>query len=190
MKKYILLLFSSISLSTISFSQCASAGNDTIIEICKNTPFNLDSLLSDIADINGAWYNTSNMLINNTTIISSNIPGEYTYTYVVNDTICATYDTALVLVKVVWWECYYWSIDELPDSFIQLSPNPASEALTLTLPDGEVLQGVKIYNALGQEVLVQKTAALLINVAPLESGFYTLELAMNDKRYAKRFVKI
>ncbi len=81
-------------------------------------------------------------------------------------------------------------IDEQTESYFQLSPNPANEALTLTIPDGEVLQGVKIYNALGQEVLVQKTAALLINVAPLESGIYTLELAMNDKRYAKRFVKI
>lgn len=80
--------------------------------------------------------------------------------------------------------------DELSESFFQLSPNPVNDVLKLTIPDGEVLQGVKIYNALGQEVFLQNTAALLINVAQLESGFYTIELAINDKRYAKRFVKV
>lgn len=80
--------------------------------------------------------------------------------------------------------------DELSESFFQLSPNPACETLTLNIPDGEVLQGVKIYNAMGQEVFLQDTTALLINVAQLESGFYTIELAINDKRYAKRIIKL
>lgn len=80
--------------------------------------------------------------------------------------------------------------DELSESFFQLSPNPASEALTVTIPDGEVLEGVKIYNAMGQEVFAQKATNQVITVSQLESGFYTIELAINDKRYAKRFIKL
>lgn len=83
---------------------------------------------------------------------------------------------------------YFVGIDEQSDSFFQLSPNPVNDAITLIISDGEVLESVKIYNALGQEVFLQNTAALLINVAQLESGFYTIELAINDKRYAKRFI--
>ena len=85
---------------------------------------------------------------------------------------------------------YFVGIDEQSESFFQLSPNPVNDVLALTIPDGEVLESVKIYNAMGQEVFAQKTNVLLIDVAQLENGFYTIALSINDKRYAKRFVKV
>lgn len=85
---------------------------------------------------------------------------------------------------------YFVGINEQSESYFQLSPNPVNDALKLTIPDGEVLESVKIFNAIGQEVFLQNTAALLINVVQLENGFYTIELTINDKRYAKRFVKV
>lgn len=85
---------------------------------------------------------------------------------------------------------YFVGIDEQSESFFQLSPNPVNDVLALTIPDGEVLESVKIYDAMGQEVFAQKTNVLLIDVAQLKNGFYTIALSINDKRYAKRFVKV
>jgi hypothetical protein len=85
---------------------------------------------------------------------------------------------------------YFVGIDEKSETFFQLSPNPVNDALALTIPDGKVLESVKIYNAMGQEVLAQKTNILLIDVTQLENGFYTIELTINDKQYVKRFVKL
>lgn len=187
MKKYILLLFSSITLSNISFSQCASAGNDSVVEICRNQVINFDSLLSDNADTNGVWYNYFGNPITNSAF-SSNLYGQYSYPYVVYDSICFTSDTSWVTINVI--TCIEGSIAEQSESFFKLSPNPVNDALKLTIPDGEVLVSVKIYNAMGQEVFAKKTNILLIDVALLENGFYTIELTINDKRYAKRFVKL
>jgi hypothetical protein len=110
--------------------------------------------------------------------------------------VCYVYDTlgvyhcqsSAVNINVII--CSQGSIDEQSETFFQLSPNPVNDVLALTIPDGEILESVKIYNAMGQEVFAHKTNVLLIDVAQLENGFYTIELEINDKHYAKRFVKV
>lgn len=129
--KYLIVFCSVISFAQLSFSQCASAGNDSIFEICRNKPFNLDSLLSDGTSSNGNWFNPSGNPISNANIISSNIPGQYVYTYVVQDSVCGTIDSAFFLINVIiwsWW-CDYGGIEETNSSNLTIFPNPTSNGV-------------------------------------------------------------
>lgn len=126
------LLFISILFSVYSsFSQCASAGEDSIFQICRNKPFNLDSLLSDSASLNGNWFNPAGNAITNANIISSNIPGQYVYTYVVQDSVCGTIDSAYFQINVIiWnWNCETGGIDETSSSNLTIFPNPTSNGV-------------------------------------------------------------
>lgn len=188
MKHLILILFSSFIFSNVSFSQCATAGNDTVFEICKNTLFNLDSLLSDSASVDGDWFDPTNILVTNTTILSSNFTGQYAYTYIVYDSICNTSDTAKVLIKVIVG-CT-GSINEQVESFFQLSPNPGRDEIIVTIPEGEVLQKVTILNALGYEVYQLDKPKNKLDISGLDAGIYTIKIEVKNKSYAKRFVKL
>jgi hypothetical protein len=126
--KYFIVFCSVISFAKLSFSQCASAGNDSIFQICRNKPFNLDSLLSDSASLNGNWFNPAGNAITNANIISSNIPGQYVYTYVVQDSVCGTIDSAFFLINVLVW-CETGGIEETSSSNLTIFPNPTSNGV-------------------------------------------------------------
>ncbi|MBP6272914.1 MAG: T9SS type A sorting domain-containing protein [Fluviicola sp.] len=188
MRHLILILFCSFVFSNISFTQCANAGNDTVFEICKNTLFNLDSLLSDSAAVDGDWVSPFGNPVTNTTVLSSNFIGQYAYTYIVYDSICNTSDTAKALIKVIVG-CT-GSINEQSESFLQLSPNPVRTEIMITIPEGEVLQKVTVLNALGQEVYQLDKPKNKLDVSGLDTGIYTIKIEVKNKSYAKRFVKL
>jgi hypothetical protein len=125
--KYLIVFCSVISFAQLSFSQCASAGNDSIFEICRNKPFNLDSLLSDGASSNGNWFNPAGNPITNANIISSNIYGQYVYTYVVQDSVCGIIDSAYFQINVIW--CQTGGIEETSSSNLTIFPNPTSNGV-------------------------------------------------------------
>ena len=126
--KHLIVFCSVISFAQLSFSQCASAGNDSIFQICRNKPFNLDSLLSDGTSSNGNWFNPLGNPISNANIISSNIPGQYVYTYVVQDSVCGTIDSAIFIINVLAW-CETGGIEETNASNLTIFPNPTSNGV-------------------------------------------------------------
>lgn len=125
--KYLIIFCSVISFAQLSFSQCASAGEDSIVEVCKNEPFIVNSFLSDSASTNGNWFNPAGNPIVGVNSISYNIPGQYVFTYVVQDSICGTIDSAIFLVSVIL--CNSWGIEETIASNLTIFPNPTSNGV-------------------------------------------------------------
>lgn len=122
------LLFISILFSVYSsFSQCASAGEDSLVEVCRNESFIVNSFLSDSASTNGNWFNPAGNPIVGVNSISYNIPGQYVFTYVVQDSICGTIDSAIFLVSVIL--CNSWGIEETIASNLTIIPNPTSNGV-------------------------------------------------------------
>jgi hypothetical protein len=125
--KYLIVFCSVISFAQLSFSQCASAGEDSIVEVCRNEPFIVNTFLSDSASTNGNWFNPSGNQIVGVNSISFNIPGQYVYTYVVQDSVCGTIDSAFFLVNVIM--CNTWGIEETSSSNLTIFPNPTSSGV-------------------------------------------------------------
>lgn len=122
------LLFISILFSVYSsFSQCASAGEDSLVEVCRNESFIVNSFLSDSASTNGNWFNPAGNPIVGVNSISYNIPGQYVFTYVVQDSVCGTIDSAIFLVSVIL--CNSWGIEETNASNLTIFPNPTSNGV-------------------------------------------------------------
>ena len=76
---------------------------------------------------------------------------------------------------------------------VQLSPNPVSESLTLTVDKDKMIEHIEVFDVLGKRVLQQNNithAERHINVQGLKAGLYYLTVLFKDsKRVSKAFVK-
>ena len=123
-KLLILALFSVISMT--SFSQCLSAGNDTIVTVYQSEPFVLNDFLSSNAYEYGTW-DSGVLQYNNFDTIQLNFPGQFGFTYIVNDTLCNTSDTANIVVNVQF--AWGWGLDEINNNQISIYPNPTTNGI-------------------------------------------------------------
>ncbi len=76
---------------------------------------------------------------------------------------------------------------------IQLSPNPAKDALTLIVNKDKIIGSIEILDATGKSYLIQKSilqSSANINIQSLSAGIYYLNIGFKDSRkVAKAFVK-
>ena len=70
---------------------------------------------------------------------------------------------------------------------ITMYPNPASETLTVDLPNNITLKNVSFYNNLGQQVL--KSNDKKINISGLSNGMYIVAFETLEGTFHKNFIK-
>ncbi len=72
---------------------------------------------------------------------------------------------------------------------IILYPNPTSSQITIT--SNAVIEGLEIYNVLGQKVRNMRTSSptIVVNISDLPAGLYIVKLNSNDKSSMQRFIK-
>ena len=75
-------------------------------------------------------------------------------------------------------------------SKITVYPNPATETISLSLPDTESVRRVCIYDATGRRMIRMDTTEHNINVSMLSAGFYILKImTRNGTNYHSSFLK-
>ncbi|MCV2484333.1 T9SS type A sorting domain-containing protein [Flavobacterium sp. SH_e] len=76
------------------------------------------------------------------------------------------------------------------DSFVlgsfSVYPNPASEAVTISLEDGLALEEINVYNALGQLVKTEKKAVITVN--SLAKGIYFFQVITSQGKATKKVI--
>ncbi len=72
---------------------------------------------------------------------------------------------------------------------ISLFPNPATEFITITTPQGQPVEEIIIYNHLGKKVLSDKPLNNTVNVSVLKPGLYFIEVAAIDWRGRTKVIK-
>lgn len=76
------------------------------------------------------------------------------------------------------------------DSFVYgnlgIYPNPANDSFNIHLPQDMLLEGVSLYNTLGQ--LVRKAAAHTVDVSQLAKGVYFVEVATDKGKATKSII--
>lgn len=168
----------------IANAQCPVAGSDSSETFCPGYPFDLSTLLSADADTGGVYYRPNDSILD-PPIDSLNIPGMYTYYYVVSDTNCAN-DTAVFMITIY---CFIGGTDEITEASKVLAyPNPATDQLMLYSTAADDLV---IYDVHGKCVFRQ-TAPLtsVIDVSQLDPGFYLLLLQQDGVAEFQRFMKV
>jgi hypothetical protein len=102
----------------------SNAGLDGVITACKNEPIDLLAGLNGNTDLNGDWYDPSNVLMPNSQVTTGVFPGQFNYDYISGNGVCPD-DTANVVVTVLG-NCNWLSVDENALEEVSLYPNPST----------------------------------------------------------------
>ncbi len=102
----------------------SNAGQDGLITACKNEPVDLLSGLNGNTDLNGDWYDPTDVLMPNSQVITGTFPGQFNYDYISGNGVCPD-DTANVVVTVLG-NCNWLSVDENALEEVSLYPNPST----------------------------------------------------------------
>ena len=166
----------------------SSAGSDGTVTVCRNQPFNLLAGLEGNADLGGQWYNPNNATLASSNIFSSNIPGQYNYSYVTGNNVCPN-DTAGVLVNVQAG-CNWLGLEELTGTNVTLYPNPTTGNLNVTLSEIETINAI-VYNAQGKLILTVNNLknGSTIDLSSVETGVYMVHLNTENASMIQRVVK-
>jgi hypothetical protein len=174
--------------SQVKIFQLSNAGQDGVITACKNEPVNLISGLNGNTDLNGDWYDPSNVLMPDASIITSNFPGQYNYDYISGNGVCPD-DTANVVVTVT--SCNWLSVDENALEEISIYPNPSTGVLfiesgftgnfnlVITDINGRTVQT-------GQNTI--STGTNTVNLKDVERGTYFFKLSSDNAEKVFRIV--
>jgi hypothetical protein len=78
------------------------------------------------------------------------------------------------------------SIDEFVSNQVRLFPNPAIDKFTMQMDNDIVLNSISIYNLLGEKVM--KSNSNSVNVNPLSSGVYIVEIKTDRRKLTKKLI--
>ena len=90
-------------------------------------------------------------------------------------------------------DCSSLQTNTFENSSFSFSPNPAESVLNIDMGGNLTIQNIRIYNALGQLVQViskQRSNTALIDVSNLKTGTYIIEVASDDGKTTKKFIKL
>lgn len=174
-----------ISIHNWISAQCPVAGNDTLVEYCKNEVFDLETILTFSADSGGIFIDPAMNLIegSDTSLI---FPGLYTFHYVVSAPGC-TPDSAKLIVKIL--NCFPGGITETANHNILLVfPNPASNQLNLKNNNYENLELISLE---GKPILIlENPLPETIDVSLLASGWYLIKVKKHNQLLINRIFVI
>lgn len=176
--------------SQVRIYPLSNAGQDGSITACKNEPIDLLAGLNGNADLNGDWYDPSDVLIPNSQIITENFPGQYNYDYISGNGICPD-DTANVVVNVSS-TCDFLSIDENALEQVNIYPNPSTGIVFIesTFSTGNFDLVVTDVNGrtvqIGQNTISAGTNS--VNLKDVERGTYFFKLSTENAEKVFRIV--
>ncbi len=170
----------------------SSAGNDGVLDVCLNQPFDLVSGLSGNVDLGGTWYDPANNALASSALTAPNIAGQFNYDYITSNGVCPE-DTSNVVVNVNPG-CDWLDIEELYFSGIEVYPNPTTENIFISNLGAEEVFSYELTDAQGK-VIVSKANAINgtkiteINVKSLEIGIYLIRIYNENATKTFRVVK-
>ncbi|MGV3613464.1 MAG: T9SS type A sorting domain-containing protein [Fluviicola sp.] len=177
-------------ISQVKLFPLSNAGQDGSITACKNEPVDLLAGLNGMADLNGDWYDPSDMLMPNSQVNTANFPGQYNYDYIAGNGVCPD-DTANVVVTVIG-TCNWLSVDENALEQVTIYPNPSTGVVFVesTFSTGNFQLVVTDVN--GRKIQTPKNTISegtnTVNLKDVERGTYFFTLSTENTEKVFRVV--
>jgi Secretion system C-terminal sorting domain len=151
----------------------SNAGDDGLLNACKNETINLFEALSGLVDMNGTWYNALNQPLASNMVQVSSIGGGYNYDYIVSNGVCPE-DTSNILVYVD--PSCTASVDELFAS-VSIYPNPFTNWVHFTGLSAELeLRIVDMQGKLIADLNNNLSSELTLDLSNLQDGIYIVQI--------------
>ncbi len=178
--------------ATITVVSPSSAGQDGSIAVCRNQPLNLLSGLTGNADLGGVWTDPNALVVPNGNTISSNIPGQYNFRYIVSNGVCPA-DTAKVVVNVQGCD-YLVAVEEMVFEGFSIYPNPTSDMIYLANSGSTEVFNYELLDMNGRVILKEDHAihgltTTEVDLTKVEIGIYLMRVFNNQAEKTFRVVK-
>jgi len=82
------------------------------------------------------------------------------------------------------------SVEEFSLKDFSILPNPTSSKLNLKIPNGINIDGILIFDLLGNQVISMNKIQNPIDISNLTMGMYFLKISSENLSYTKRFIKL
>lgn len=169
----------------------SNAGIDGSIDVCQNQPINLHAGLTGTVDMGGQWYDPGNNAVGSS-IVSSSIPGQFNYDYVVTNGVCPN-DTSNVVVNVDP-TCDYLNLEELVFGHMTMYPNPTKDVVTISNVGSDDVFNYELMDVNGKVIMAQTAAingseSTEVNLSDFETGFYLIRIFNDDAEKTFRLIK-
>ncbi|MNK05612.1 hypothetical protein D3C87_234950 [compost metagenome] len=167
----------------------SNAGLDGIIIACRNEPIDLLAGLNGNTDLNGDWYDPSNVYIPNSQIYTENFPGQYNYDYISGNGVCPD-DTANVVVDVQL--CNWLSVGENALEEVSLYPNPSTGVVFIESTFATGNFDLTVMDINGRTIQTGKNTISAgtntVNMKDVERGTYFFKLSTDNAEKVFRVV--
>lgn len=163
--------------ATITVVDAANAGQDGTLDVCMHQPINLFGGLTGSVDMGGKWFDNDGNEITTSNPKAPNVGGTYTYTYKVDNGVCAP-ATAEVVVTVDG-NCDFLAVGNLNMENVHVYPNPASTQVNITADNlSDLFTAYEIVDLTGRTVSKAAVNAneVIVNVDELTNGMYFVNL--------------
>jgi hypothetical protein len=180
------------TVATITVFGPSTAGNDGVINVCRNEPFDLYAGLSGLVDHGGTWYDPSNNPMGSSQLMASNIPGQFNYDYIVTNGVCPN-DTSNVVVNVSP-SCDWLNIEEVEFASMDLFPNPTTGVIYITNEGSTAVFSYELTDLNGKVIAsradaINGTETTEIDLGKLEPGMYLIKVANENVEHTFRVIK-
>jgi hypothetical protein len=177
----------SIDLEIFSPSQ---AGDDGVLSVCLNEPFNLLSGLSGNVDFGGTWFNPQNEQLASAVDTASSIGGQFNYLYTVSNGVCPN-DSSTVTVNVNSGCDYNVGLNEL-EEFVNVFPNPTNDILNIQISKVVINGSIQVEDLNGKivkRILSINEGNTSIDLSEAMNGIYIVRLRIDSGEYITKIVK-
>lgn len=175
--------------ATFTIFPPSSAGIDGEILACKNEPIDLLSGLNGTIDLGGDWYNTQNIIMPNSQVITGTFPGDFNYDYITGNGVCPN-DTSGVVVTVT--ACNWLSLEENALEEVTLYPNPSTGLVYIESASSAPVFNLVITDVNGRIVEtgnnVVTSGVNTVNLSQVQQGVYFFKLSSGDAEKVYRVV--
>lgn len=179
------------TVATFNVFPASSAGTDGVLNVCRNQQLNLLSGLAGIIDLNGTWYNPSDLALASGQINSGTLPGQFNYSYVTNNGVCPN-DTSNIVLNVSA-TCDALGLEEFVFEGISIYPNPSNGIFTIANATTDQDFSYEIVDLNGRVIInateVNGVAKTEVNLSKVENGIYMIRVFNTDGERMERIVK-
>lgn len=156
----------------------SSAGNDNNVPLCRNQPVALNSLLVGTVDMGGVWLDPNGQPVASGQIVTSNLPGQYDFKYIVANGSCPA-DTAAIRISVQG--CDFLGIESVSAGNVIVYPNPATEFIMVQNESNVEISSISVSDLNGRilyqgEGFVNSEQTYKIDMSQYTKGIYLVNV--------------
>lgn len=175
--------------ATINIYNQSHAGNNGVINACKNQLVDLYGGLSGVVNFGGTWYDPNGTPIASPYFQTGTLAGQFIYKYIVSNGVCDA-DTSEILLDVA--SCDFLGLEDAILENVSLHPNPSNGQFQISgIPAnaGFTFEVLDLNGRIIRSSVQIQSSATAVDLSTVDNGIYMVRISGNESEKIIRVVK-